>query len=193
MRKRLISVVVLTTALLLGLAGPGFAGGSGARPQGRHGAVHPRGARHPGHRGYTRGAPHPTRHGGFHVPGVAPHRPPDHHRFHGHHEVPTRVFIGSGFWWGLPWWWGPAYPYYPTPSAVLQEAPIVYIHQDPAPQEPYYFYYCPNPAGYYPYIKDCPPGWMTVLPPADPLTTPSAGGGRAVEAESLPESPSTMK
>jgi len=28
----------------------------------------------------------------------------------------------------------------------------------------------PNPAGYYPYIKDCPAGWMTIVPPANSPT-----------------------
>jgi hypothetical protein len=39
------------------------------------------------------------------------------------------------------------------------------VQPEPSPQQPYYWYYCPNPAGYYPYIQVCPPGWMTVVPP----------------------------
>ena len=152
MRKGFVSVVVLTTALLLGPAGSGFAGGSGTRSQGGHGVVQPPGSWHTGFRGNAGGALHPARHGGF----------------RGHPGVGTRVFIGSGFWWGDPWWWGPAYPYYAAPPMLVQEAPPVYIQQEPPAQQPYYWYYCPNPAGYYPYVKECPPGWMTVVPPVNP-------------------------
>ncbi len=70
-----------------------------------------------------------------------------------------------------PWWWGPypyyGYPYYyPAPPVVVQQAPPVYVQQQPAPQQPSYWYYCPNPQGYYPYVKDCSAGWMTVVPPS---------------------------
>lgn len=85
-----------------------------------------------------------------------------------HVFVGTRVFIGAPFWWGPPWWWGAPYPYYAAPPVVVPEAPPVYIQQEPAPQQPSYWYYCPSPAGYYPYIKECPSGWLTVVPPAGP-------------------------
>lgn len=168
MRKGVVFVVVLATALLLGPAGPGFAGGRGARPQGGHGAGQSRGSWQPGVRGNAGGAPHSARHGGFHGPGVAPHRPFVHGHFRGHPQVRTRVFIGSGVWWGEPWWWEPPYPYYAAPPVVVPEAPPVYIQQEPPAQEPYYWYYCPNPAGYYPNVKECPSGWLTVVPPASP-------------------------
>lgn len=152
MRRGLISVAVLAMALLLGAAGPGFAGRGGAGPQGGHGAVQPRGSWHTGFRGNPGGRPHPAWHG----------------HFRGYPEVGTRVFIGSGFWWGEPWWWGPAYPYYAAPPMLVPEAPPAYIEQEPPAQQPYYWYYCPNPAGYYPYVKECPLGWMTVVPPVNP-------------------------
>jgi Spy/CpxP family protein refolding chaperone len=33
-----------------------------------------------------------------------------------------------------------------------------------------YWYYCPNPAGYYPDVQTCPEGWLQVVPnrPSDP-------------------------
>ncbi len=86
-----------------------------------------------------------------------------------HHgaRVSTRVFIGGDFAFG-PWWWGPGYPYYyASPPVVVQESPPVYIQQQP-PAQPAYWYYCQNPAGYYPYVKTCPSGWMTVVPPNNP-------------------------
>jgi hypothetical protein len=80
------------------------------------------------------------------------------------------VWIGPGWGgWG-PWWWGgpPAYPYYWGPPAVIQENPPVYIQPAPRGDEQIYWYYCPDPRGYYPYVKQCPGGWMRVVPPSAP-------------------------
>ena len=84
------------------------------------------------------------------------------------------IWIGPG--WG-PWWWGPPYyayypyypydpyyPYYAGPPAVIQQQPQDYVQ--PAPQEQYYWYFCQDPQGYYPYIKKCPKGWLKVIPSA---------------------------
>ncbi len=78
------------------------------------------------------------------------------HRFH--HD-------GSAFFFGLgvgalvtaPFWYAPAYPYpmYAYPS-----------YPPPAVQPPVYWYYCQKPAGYYPYVPQCPGRWLTVGPPA---------------------------
>jgi len=96
---------------------------------------------------------------------------------HGHHS--------HGFGWGFgiyayPGWWGSypypyqsypyayypypyRYPYYAPPPATTQEAPS-YSEQE----QPYYWYYCQNPEGYYPYVKTCPGGWMKVVPNTTP-------------------------
>ena len=74
----------------------------------------------------------------------------------------------------------PYYPYYPyyspyyayPPALVTVPAtPPVYIQQSPPTAQQYpsgYWYYCNNPKGYYPYIKECPDGWQQVepIPPA---------------------------
>ena len=87
------------------------------------------------------------------------------------------VWVGPGWGWGWgarPWWgwgpgwWGPAYPYYATPPVVVQQSPPVYVQPAPQPQEQYYWYYCQNPQGYYPYVKQCPNGWMKVVPSPNP-------------------------
>jgi hypothetical protein len=31
-----------------------------------------------------------------------------------------------------------------------------------------YWYYCTDPAGYYPYVQNCSKAWMQVVPQADP-------------------------
>jgi hypothetical protein len=89
----------------------------------------------------------------------------------------ARVFIGFGF---APWWWGPypypyAYPYYPpyanapgpyapgpyAPGYDAAPAPVA-----PAPAATANWYWCGNPRGYYPYVKDCSVAWRQV--PARP-------------------------
>ena len=59
---------------------------------------------------------------------------------------------------------GPAYapaPAYAAPVAAYPPAaPMVAA----APTAPSYWYYCQNPAGYYPYVSECPGGWLTVTP-----------------------------
>jgi hypothetical protein len=81
------------------------------------------------------------------------------------------IWIGPG--WG-PWWWGsqtyPYYSYYPNYQAptVIRQEPSVYVQPTPQREEQSYWYYCPDPKGYYPYVKRCPKGWMKVLPSPDP-------------------------
>jgi hypothetical protein len=101
---------------------------------------------------------------------------------------------GGGFGWGPRPWWGPgfygypaypyaypfAYPYAYPPAVVVQPTPQVYIEQAPAaagpppaaaqPGAPAYWYYCAESRTYYPYVRECPEGWMTVVPP--PASTP---------------------
>jgi hypothetical protein len=78
---------------------------------------------------------------------------------HGH----FRGSIWVGPVWG-PGWWGPAYSYYAAPPVIVQQSPEVYVQQVPQSEEPSYWYYCQNPQGYYPYVKQCPNGWMKVVP-----------------------------
>jgi hypothetical protein len=85
-----------------------------------------------------------------------------HDRWHGRHG-------GShfGFYFGAPLFWD-SYPYYYRyPRTVVIEPPPVYVQQSPpvyVQQPQAYWYYCPNPAGYYPTVSSCPSGWMPVLP-----------------------------
>ncbi len=83
---------------------------------------------------------------------------------HGHFR--GSIWIGPG--WG-PGWWGPVYPYpysyYTGPPVVVQQPPAEeYVAPEPQPEAPSYWYFCQNPNGYYPYVKQCPGGWMKVLP-----------------------------
>lgn len=80
---------------------------------------------------------------------------------------------GVVFEFGWPWYY-PAAPYYP-PVVVAPAAPApppVYIERErqpvsePPPQN--YWYYCAESRGYYPYVKECPGGWMQVVPQPQP-------------------------
>jgi hypothetical protein len=87
----------------------------------------------------------------------------EHHRFGG-----PRVFVG-------PLWFPPyAYPYpyaygYPPP-VVIEPAPDpqVYVQPQQAPPEESYWYYCENSKTYYPYVSQCPSGWLKVVPRTSP-------------------------
>ena len=100
-------------------------------------------------------------HGGFHG---------GHGGFHGSHSSFFFGF-GAGFWPGYYWnhypfYWAPpvvGWPYYPP---AVTEAPPLY--SEPDQQQPYYWYYCQDPKGYYPYIKNCPGGWIPVVPNVTP-------------------------
>jgi hypothetical protein len=46
---------------------------------------------------------------------------------------------------------------------VIQPSPQTYIQQgQEAPAQ--YWYYCEEARAYYPYVRECPGGWMTVVP-----------------------------
>jgi hypothetical protein len=61
---------------------------------------------------------------------------------------------------------GPPPAYYAPPPVVVQEAPPAY---GPAPQPvEQYWYYCQDSKAYYPYVKQCPNGWMKVVPQTQP-------------------------
>lgn len=89
------------------------------------------------------------------------------HRHHSH----SRASVGVVF--GAPWpYYGPPYPYYypyypyPYPPVVtVPSSPPVYIErsQDEVESENYW-YYCSNPKGYYPYIRECKTNWQRVTP-----------------------------
>ena len=90
--------------------------------------------------------------------------------------------------WGPGWGWGPVvglglgvglmelshpyyYPsyYYPPPAVIDQVPTTIYMQQAPQtapspPAEPTYWYYCQDSQSYYPYVKQCPKGWMKVVP-----------------------------
>ncbi|MCC2680713.1 MAG: proline-rich region [Nitrosospira multiformis] len=149
-----------------------WAGGGG-----HHGGHH-HGGHHGGHH-----------HGGYwHGPGLAfglgvlggyslgyygrsPYYPP-YYRYGPAYGYAPYGYPASGF---TPWYgYTPGYAYPPAAPVVVTPAPPpVYIQQPPViqsqPQPPAtsYWHYCRNPEGYYPYVKNCPEGWLQVAPQPD--------------------------
>jgi len=68
-----------------------------------------------------------------------------------------------------PYFYPPMYvypPYYP-PAVIVPSTPPVYIQNEtirPVQPQTHYWNYCRNPEGYYPYVKQCPEGWMQISP-----------------------------
>jgi hypothetical protein len=59
--------------------------------------------------------------------------------------------------------------YYSAPVVVAPAAPPVYIEQSSAQAAPQslpanYWYYCQDPQGYYPYVRNCNLNWQQVAP-----------------------------
>ncbi|MEP7180705.1 MAG: hypothetical protein ABI886_00790 [Betaproteobacteria bacterium] len=91
-------------------------------------------------------------------------------------------FGGPGYWggWADPWYYGYPYAYgYPYGGApasvyVAPDAATTYVEPAPAPPAiaapqspaapPTLWFYCTDPAGYYPYVQSCTNAWMSVDP-----------------------------
>jgi hypothetical protein len=50
----------------------------------------------------------------------------------------------------------------------MQEQSPVYVEPAQQPEEQYYWYFCPDSKNYYPYVKNCPGGWLKVVPTQSP-------------------------
>jgi hypothetical protein len=87
---------------------------------------------------------------------------------HGGGHVGIGVVIGPGWWGPYPYYPYYAYPYYPQPPVIVQPQPDAYVQPAPQAEEPQYWYFCPDPQGYYPYVQKCPKGWIKVVPPQSP-------------------------
>jgi len=85
------------------------------------------------------------------------------------------VYVGApAYYWGawpysLGWGWGYSWPYATaplvvtapsTPAVIVQQQPAAPVAETPAS----YWYYCTQPAGYFPYVQNCETSWMKVVP-----------------------------
>jgi len=157
--KKTIFIIFAVSIILFVNKLPGFAAGSGNN----HGSGN-----------YQRSG---NNHGSGNYHGSEHYRGSGHYRESGYYHGP-RYYYGGSIWIGPGWgpWWGypdysyPYYPYYPAPPVINQQQQPVYVEPAPQQEEQNYWYYCPNPQGYYPYVKQCPKGWLKVIPspvPAD--------------------------
>ena len=153
MRKSASSAVLaLSVSFAAGAFAQNMPGNNNHLPpgagHGAPGAVHTPGrspsyAVHPGARGFVH---RPM----WRHPASVAHHPHFHFRFHGH----SFVVIGGPIF-VQPWAY---YPYVSTPYYPAS----FYDPSDPGAG--YYLYYCPNPAGYFPDVTDCPSGWWSTAP-----------------------------
>lgn len=111
--------------------------------------------------GATMADAHDRDHGLGH--GYGHHFDNDHGHWHGH-GVRTLVvnpiligpsFYDSGFY--------PPVVSMPSPSTYIEQGGVVGTPASPPPAAGYW-YYCDNPSGYYPDVKECPGGWRAVAP-----------------------------
>jgi hypothetical protein len=84
-----------------------------------------------------------------------------------------------GWWWvvGDLWYFYPE-PIYPYPEPYLPPDVVV-----PDAGTVQYWYYCDDPSGYYPYVRECAAAWEpvpTVPPPPPPRTDPHLPPGAVV-------------
>ena len=73
---------------------------------------------------------------------------------------------GWPYWgWGLPYYSAAWAPYYaaswtPVQTDVIEDGTV---YTAPAPSAPTtYWYYCKEPAGYFPYVQSCNQAWIPV-------------------------------
>ena len=77
---------------------------------------------------------------------------------------PVLLFgLGLGAVLTAPYYY--SHPYYPYYEQPIYQQPQIYVQPSPQRQsKPTYWYYCPEPQGYYPYVKRCSSRWMKVVP-----------------------------
>lgn len=90
------------------------------------------------------------------------------------------VYWGPGYWGGWPYApaygayaWGYPYGFGSTTVVIGSTTPQTFVQQEAAPPATKsppaptgYWYYCRQPAGYFPYVKDCSQDWLKVVPQA---------------------------
>jgi len=177
----LLAVALLAIAASVpALAQGGSRGGSqGSSPGGSRGGTQggSQGATSGGPKGSTQGA---SSHGNYYRG--------SHGGYYSYPRVRVGFAFGGPYWgypgWGYPGWgypgWGYAgwgypgyyysspYYYYPQTVGVPAEATAYIERSDaaalPVQQSQGYWYYCPEPKAYYPYVKECAGGWQRVSP-----------------------------
>lgn len=157
----LIAALLATIASHSVLARDGHGGGGGRSGGGAHsgGSGHPGGSY--GHTGghSSHGHSHLNIGLGYYSPGF--YGP----GFYGYGGYGYGGYGFGGYGYGDPYYYPPYYAYPRT--VIVPSTPPVYIQQQqvqPVQPQTNYWYYCQDPDGYYPYVKNCPGGWLQVAP-----------------------------
>ena len=105
------------------------------------------------------------------------------------------VYFGPYWGWAWPYYYGYPYGYpyaypfayypydYPYYDPYPAYAPNTFVAPAPSAPSTVYWYYCTDPAGYYPYVRTCSKPWMPVLPQnvppeeSAPPASPPPGAG----------------
>jgi len=107
---------------------------------------------------------------------------------HGWYGPSVGIYLGAPWYWGLGGMssypdyanaggYGTGYVEYPVVDVGAYQsyaplaAPPTYVAQAPASSN--YWYYCADPAGYYPQIQQCNNAWMPIAPQNVPPVPPS--------------------
>ena len=96
----------------------------------------------------------------------------------GWHGPRVGIFVGyPGYWGAWPYPNAYSYPaYYPYPAygpselVYVPSEPTTYVQrgQDAPSTSSNYWYYCTDPAGYFPYVENCAKAWIPVVPQRNP-------------------------
>ncbi len=88
-----------------------------------------------------------------------------------HEQDRVGIFVESPFFWPDFYYWpySTYSPYYVSPALITPSCPPpAYINQGMLLNDqscnPNTWGYCLNPAGYYPYVRECSSGWLQVEP-----------------------------
>jgi hypothetical protein len=177
MKRLMIAIAVVSGVALTMGVDSAWAQRSGG---GHSGGSHSRGGGGSSSHGYGGHVSRPSAHYGGHYRG---HYGGGYYGYRGWYGPGIGIYYGSPWYWGWPWYAGayPYYPYYPYGAYSVYDAPpTVYVEQSPAasgdeaPSAPAnLWYYCTDPAGYYPYVQNCRAPWVKVVPPPASAATPS--------------------
>ncbi len=76
--------------------------------------------------------------------------------------MPYYPYYPSYYYDAGPPFWGGGWYAYALPPVVVQAPPVEVAPQPLGEAPPTFWYYCRNPAGYYPHVPACPEGWAAV-------------------------------
>jgi hypothetical protein len=184
MNKRIVTILVAILAAFVA-TGSAFAqrGGGGGGGHGGGGGGYGGGGMHSGGGGYGgggswHGGGYNGWHGGYHGGYYGGWRGYGYGWGWYGAGLATGLYLGGPLWWGAwPYYggyYGYGYPYYSASySYPVYTDPPVYDQQAMPQAAPAnnFWYYCTEPAGYYPYVQNCSRNWMQVVPQYQPGQT----------------------